>query len=151
MSPMSDHETTSVPVPLRERLPDYLVIFAIGLVVAVVVGGVISAASTASLADGIGYTIILLGVVFLLAGGATGGGYTSLGMGAVGAMFGARRLDEDDGIDSGPGSRGEAPDPYERLRRGLRPEANPRAFWQVIAGIAYVAIGLLVVIRFGVA
>ncbi len=148
---MSDDATTSEPVPLRERLPDYVVVFGIGLVAAAVVGGVISAVSTASVADGIGYTIILLGVVFLLAGGATGGGYTSLGMGAVGAMFGARRFDDGDGAGSDVGARREAPDPYERLRRGLRPEANPRAFWQVVAGIGYVAIGLLVVIRFGVA
>jgi hypothetical protein len=31
----------------------------------------------------------------------------------------------------------------ERLRKGLRPEANPSAFWQVIGGIAAVAGGVL--------
>ena len=33
-------------------------------------------------------------------------------------------------------------DPRERLRKGLRPKANPTAFWQVVAGFAYVGIGV---------
>ena len=34
------------------------------------------------------------------------------------------------------------------MRQGLRPEANPRAFWQVVGGGLYVGIGLLIVILF---
>jgi hypothetical protein len=30
----------------------------------------------------------------------------------------------------------------ERLRKGLRPQANPTAFWQVIGGIAYLVVGV---------
>jgi hypothetical protein len=33
-------------------------------------------------------------------------------------------------------------DPRERLRKALRPEKNPRAFWQVIAGPVYLASGI---------
>jgi hypothetical protein len=33
-------------------------------------------------------------------------------------------------------------DPRERLRKGLRQEKNPRAFWQVIAGLVYLASGI---------
>ena len=33
-------------------------------------------------------------------------------------------------------------DPMARLRRGLRPQANPTAFWQVIAGFVYIGIGV---------
>ena len=29
----------------------------------------------------------------------------------------------------------------QRLDRGLRPEANPVAFWQVVAGLAYLGLG----------
>ncbi len=84
--------------------------------------------------------------MFLLAGGATGGGYTNLGVGAVGAMFGTRRTDEAQSeMDESWGGKPKM-DPQERLRKGLRPEANPRAFWQVIGGMLYVGIGLLIVV-----
>ncbi len=123
-------------------MPDYLAVFGIGLAACVAVGVVIWLISDVTLASAVGYTTILYGVILGLAGGATGGGYTSLGMGAVGAMFGSRRTDESAG---GPGSGGASLDPHERLRRGLRPEANPRAFWQVIAAVSYLVIGLGIV------
>jgi len=131
---------------LRERMPDYLATFSVGLAVAVLIGLVIWAISDVSLASSVGYTIILYGVVLLLAGGATGGGYTNLGLGAMGALFGTRRSDEaQDEVDvSSSGSRGS--DSQDRLRQGLRPEANPRAFWQVIGGGLYVAVGLFIVV-----
>ncbi|HHC08569.1 MAG TPA: hypothetical protein ENK55_07610 [Actinobacteria bacterium] len=123
--------------PLRERFPDYVAFFGIGLVAATAVGIGIGLVFSATVPEGVGYTIIMLGVVLLLAGGATGGGYTNLGMGALEALFAA-------------GGREEGrPDPMERLRRGLRPEANPRAFWQVVGGICYVAVGLAIVVVFG--
>ena len=131
---------------LRERMPDYLATFSVGLAVAVLIGLVIWAISDVSLASSVGYTIILYGVVLLLAGGATGGGYTNLGLGAMGALFGTRRSDEaQDEVDvSSSASR--HTESQNRLRRGLRPEANPRAFWQVIGGGLYVAVGLVIVV-----
>ena len=81
-------------LPLRERMPDYAAVFGVGFLGAAGVGLFISLISDAALASAIGYTVILYGVVLLLAGGATGGGYTSLGIGAMGALFGTRRADE---------------------------------------------------------
>jgi undecaprenyl pyrophosphate phosphatase UppP len=40
---------------------------------------------------------------------------------------------------------GKRVDPMDRLRKGLRPEANARAFWQVIGGVLYIAIGIGIV------
>ena len=127
-------------------MPDYLATFGIGLAVTFAIGIVIWLISDVMLSSTIGYTTILYGVVFLLAGGATGGGYVNLGVGAVGSMFGGRRLDDSEsGFDSRDGN-GTRMDSSERLGRGLRPEANSRAFWQVIGGVAYIAIGLAIVI-----
>ncbi|MDK1019343.1 MAG: hypothetical protein QGD89_08075 [Actinomycetota bacterium] len=127
---------------LADRLPDYVVTFGIGLIVSTGVGVVIWLISDIPLAATVGYTIILYGIVMLLAGGAAGGGYTSLGIGGLNAMFGGGRPDEvrRDARSS------QSHDPYARLREGLRPEANPRAFWQVIAGVLYLAVGLMIVI-----
>jgi hypothetical protein len=133
-------------LPLRDRLPDYGAVFAVGLLGSVVVGLVVFAISDVSLASSIGYTLILYGIVLMLAGGATGGGYTNLGIGAVGAMFGTRRTDEaQDDLGESWGGKPTV-DPHERLRRGLRPEANPRAFWQVLGGLGYVSLGLAIVV-----
>ncbi len=139
-------DAESAVLPLRDRLPDYLAIFGVGLLAAAALGALIGGLSAASLADAVGYTLIGLGVVLLLAGGASGGGYTNIALGATGTLFGGRgRIDED--VDDPDARRGSMPktDPMERLRKGLRPEANPRAFWQVIAGFAYVALGVLVI------
>lgn len=133
-------------LPLRERLPEYLATFGVGLLAAAVLGAVIGGVSSADLTSAVGYTILGLGVVYLLAGGASGGGYTNMALGATGSLFGGRgRLDED--VDDPDVRRGAIPktDPMERLRRGLRPQANPRAFWQVIGGFTYIAIGVMVV------
>ncbi len=146
MDPFPDHPGTDDPLPLIDRLPDYLATFAIGLAASLGVGLIVWFVSDVSLASSVGYTIILYGVVLLLAGGASGGGYTNLGVGAVGAMFGTHRTDE--AYEELDDSRGGSPrmDSRERLARGLRPEANSRAFWQVIGGGIYVAIGLMIVI-----
>lgn len=143
MEPFEDHD--DIVLPLRDRLPDYAAVFGVGLGVCVAIGLVISLVSPASLAAAIGYTVILYGVILMLAGGSTGGGYTNLGLGAVGAMFGTRRADEA-GEDVDPSRK--RVDPHERLQKGLRPEANPRAFWQVLGGLAYVILGLVIVIPF---
>ena len=79
-----------------------------------------------------------LGAILLLASGASGGRYTHLGAGALGAMFGARRVNEDD-REHRDRTSGHTPDPMDRRRKGLRPEKSPRAFWQVVAGSVSIA------------
>ena len=141
-----DAEAADVQLSLRDRLPDYLATFGIGLVATFAIGIVVWLISDIGLSLTIGYTTILYGVVFLLAGGATGGGYVNLGVGAVGSMFGGRRLDDSEtGVESSSGSRKRA-DSSGRLAKVLRPDANPRAFWQVVGGMLYIAIGLAIVI-----
>lgn len=135
-------------LPLRDRLPEYGAVFGVGIAGCIAVGLVIWLVSDVALASSVGYTTILYGIVLMLAGGATGGGYTNLGMGAVGALFGTRRADEAQDDLGTTWSGRDRVDPRERLDRGLRPEANPRAFWQVLGGVAYVALGLGVVVVF---
>lgn len=139
-----------VLLPLRDRLPEYLAVFGLGGVVIVAVGLAIGVSTGASLVEGIAYVAMAGGVVLLLGGGATGGGYTNLGLGAAGAVLGSgQRPDED--YDDAEVRRGRIKkvNPRDRLRKGLRPEKNPRAFWQVIAGFAYLAAGLGLLFRFG--
>jgi hypothetical protein len=134
-------ETDDIVLSLRDRMPEYLAVFAVGFAVSAVVGLLVGLLKHGSLWSAMGYTVMLLGIVMMLAGGASGGGYTHLGAGAVGAALGGRRTDEDDsGSQAGTGQ-----DPMDRLRKGLRPEANPRAFWQVIGGILYIALGAVIV------
>jgi hypothetical protein len=141
-----DAETADVQLSLRDRMPDYLATFGIGLAATFAVGILIWLISDVGLSSTIGYATILYGVVFLLAGGATGGGYVNLGVGAVGSMFGGRRLDDSEtGVESSSGNR-KRMDSSERLAKGLHPAANPRAFWQVVGGMLYIAIGLAIVI-----
>jgi len=146
---MDDHGIGDVPIPLRERIPEYLAVFGVGLGASALVGLFIGLLSSAETLPSIGYTIILYGVVFLLSGGASGGGYTSLGVGAVTSLFQGRRTDEEHEEMAEAMGRSRRITPEERLRRGLRPEANPRAFWQVVGGAAYITIGLLIVIAAG--
>ncbi|MFQ5555012.1 MAG: hypothetical protein ACE5GC_06550 [Acidimicrobiia bacterium] len=144
MEPRPD--PTGVPqmhdLPLRERLPEYGAVFGAGLAAAIVVGALIGLSSV-PLGDAIGYTIVMLGVVMLLTGGASGGGYTNMGIGWIGSLFGSRVRPDDDFEDADVRrGRRAVVDPRERLRKGLRPQANPRAFWQVIGGFAYIAVGI---------
>jgi hypothetical protein len=137
-------------LPLRDRLPDYLTIFAIGWLGIVVIGAAIGAFSTASIAEGISYAALGFGIIMLLAGGASGGGYTNMGLGAAGALFGAaHRHDEDFEDPDVRRGRGLRVNARERLRKGLRPERNPRAFWQVVAGFGYLAGAVLLLELFG--
>ncbi len=73
--------------------------------------------------------LVVYTVVLFLTGGTTGGGYLNLGMGSLAAV--SRRERTAETLD-------------ERLQRGLRPERNPRAFWQVIGGLGYLAIAIVV-------
>ncbi|MGI9642252.1 MAG: hypothetical protein ACR2N9_05670 [Acidimicrobiia bacterium] len=142
-----EDETVDSGLSLRDRLPDYAAVFAVGLAACIGVGLVIYLISDVSLASSIGYTIILYGVVFLLAGGASGGGYTNLGIGAAGALFGTRRADEtQDEVEALQSSKTRLTS-QERLQKGLRPESNPRAFWQVMGGAAYIVLGLIIVVN----
>ncbi len=140
-----------VTLPLSERFPVYLGVFGLGFVVATLAGAVWGAAAGSSIPTAVAYSLMLYGVLLLLIGGATGGGYTNIGLGAVGSIFGGRHLRHDDSYDDPDVRRGamEKMDLQERLRKGLRPQANPTAFWQVIGGIAYVALGVGIVEVFG--
>lgn len=139
-----DEATEDEILPLRDRIPEYLAVFAIGFASSAAVGVALGLMTGGGAWQGAGYTMMVFGVVLLLAGGATGGGYTHLGAGAVGAMFGARRVDEEE-QEHQDRRTGAARDPMDRLRKGLRPEKNPRAFWQVVAGAAYIAAGIGIV------
>lgn len=136
--------------PLSQRFPRYLVAFIVSVLTAAVVGALISLFTDASAATGAGYGIIGLGVAMMLAGGASGGGYANIGVGAVGALFGGhRRYDDDlDDPDVRMGGTGRR-DPMDRLRKGLRPEANPSAFWQVVGGIVAIVGGVLLLNAIG--
>ena len=117
-----------VELSLRDRMPDYLAIFGAGAAGALVVALVATLFGptfrNSFVNILIGYTVLLF-----LMGGTAGGGYSNLGLGALAAVSrrgrGAETLDD-------------------RLRRGLRPERNPRAFWQVIAGLCYLGIAVAV-------
>jgi len=137
-------EIDDVNLPLRDRIPEYLAVFAVGFGVSAGVGLVVGLVGGGSIWSAVGYTVMLLGVVMMLAGGATGGGYTHLGAGAIGAAFGGRRVDEEE-EEFQDRRTGRRRDPMDRLRKGLQPEANSRAFWQVIGGVLYIAVGIAIV------
>ncbi len=145
MEPLHGNEAHQQALTLRDRLPDYLAVFGFGVLGSAVVGIVISLIWNVGVAESIGYTMVLYGVLLLLAGGATGGGYTSLGVGAAGALFGGRRTDEASDQLGNTWSDNAKKSPHDRLREGLRPEANPRAFWQVLAGFTYIGLGVAIV------
>lgn len=156
--------------PLRSRLPTYLRSFGLGVVAALVSGLLIWLFTPAGWVSSIGYTYIVLGTAVMLAGAARGGGYTNLGVGRIGSLAtgaarmgrrsftgrAGRHLDvqtalemEEDSAAEEPEERGSDDaagrrDPMARLRKGLRPEENPDAFWQTLAGIAYVGVGTAV-------
>jgi hypothetical protein len=142
---MSNHlpEFSEELPPLAERMPVYLRIFGIGLAGIVGLGVAIGLFTSAGLLLAVAYSLVGLAVVLLMAGGATGGGYTNLGVGALTNMFGGRRsvegVDELDLIDDPKRN----PRLEDRLRRGLRPGPNPEAFWQVVAGFLYLAIAIV--------
>jgi hypothetical protein len=131
-------------------MPDYLATFGIGWAVILTLGIGVGVFSSASLIEGIAYVAMAAGVILLLAGGATGGGYTSMGLGAAGALFGSRNRPDDD-FDDSDVRRGvlRRVNTEERLRKGLRPEANPRAFWQVVAGFVNLAVAFGLLMTFG--
>lgn len=113
------------------------------------IGLVVALFSSVSYAAGAGYGLMLLGVGMLAVGGTQGGGYANLGVGAVSMLFGSRRHDEDysdERVRRGTAGR---VDPRQRLRKGLRPEANPSAFWLVIGGLVAIGAGIGLLNSFG--
>ncbi len=134
-----------VDEPLAERFPRYLAVFGLTGGLAVVVGTLVGMLSSATLGSSLGWALIVLGVLYLLVGGTRGGGYANIGIGAAGALFGGGRRHDEDAMDHDTRmGRPKKVDPLARLRAGLRPERNPSAFWQVIAGFAFIGAGLYV-------
>lgn len=145
MTGSANVDPDDIVLPLRDRLPEYLTVYGIGWLGVVVIGVAIGALSGATVAEGTAYGAFGYGVVLLLAGGASGGGYTNLGLGAAGAVLGSgHRHDQDYDDPDVRRAKIKRVNPRERLRRGLRPEKNPRAFWQVIAGFTYLAGGIAI-------
>jgi len=154
---MAGFETDVVPgkEPLRERMPEYLAKFSLGVAGCAALGLIFVWASDASFAQGFGYAMVGLGAIFLLsggvAGGGVGGGYSNMGgsagEGAQGATFdhasryqaGAAAHDDRDVLRQQ--MFGAFGDPRERSRKRLRREVNPQAFWHVVAGFSYFALG----------
>jgi hypothetical protein len=131
--------------PLRERFPVYLKVFGIVVLVLTILGLGASVFFGVEMPDGVGYAFILGGTVMMLSGGARGGGYSNIGIGAIEAVATGRSRVDDDYVEDEDLRRGQTmkrKDPMERLRRGLRPPANPAAFWQAIGGVALAAMGL---------
>lgn len=134
-----------VAEPLRERFPVYIKVFILGLVGISLIALMVTLLSDTSPDAAFGFSAIFSGTFLILVGGARGGGYSNLGVGAVEALVGGRnRVDDDVETDAElrQGKVLRRRDPMARLRRGLRPPPNPSAFWQTIAGFAYIAIGL---------
>lgn len=130
---------------LRERFPDYLKAFSLGLAVTGAFGVFLWLVTSLRFEHAIGFTWIFTGVFLLLVGGARGGGYTNLSLGAAEALVGGRNRTDDDyegDADLRQGTAMKRRDPMDRLRRGLRPPPNPTAFWQIIAGFLFAALGL---------
>lgn len=154
-SQLPDGFATHAQLPLRERMPEYLVIFGIGLVVGIVVGGIIGGLSSVGVGTAIGYTILLMGAGFMIAGGIPGSGVYAGGFGRV-FSGGSDPAGQSGGGASGS-SMGSADDvdlgsPTEvrrRMAKRLRYEPNPTAFWLVIGGIVYVIIGLIIAANSG--
>ncbi len=130
---------------LRERFPTYVKAFSAGLLVIGAMGLVLFGLTSAPLSDALGYSWIFGGTVLLLMGGAKGGGYSNLSIGAFEAVVGGRNRTDDDfegDADLRHGKVMRQRDPLTRLRKGLRPPPNPTAFWSAVAGLAYIGIGL---------
>jgi hypothetical protein len=130
---------------LRERFPDYLKSFFLGLAIATAIGLLLGLLTSLQFNDALGYTWIGTGTVLLLSGGAKGGGYSNLSIGAVEALVGGRNRTDDDYEEDSELRHGKVMrrgDPLDRLRKGLRPPPNPSAFWSIIAGFIFIAMGL---------
>jgi hypothetical protein len=117
-------------LPLRARFPEYIAVFCVGLGGGLLIGLLVGLIFDVPILTALGYTVFALGLFCLLGGGAQGGKYTSLGLGE-----GAGRVkfvyDED-------------PNVLANLSGARRPGRNPGAFWMVVGGFLYGAIGLAI-------
>ena len=128
-------------LPLRQRLPGYLAMLGVVIAVCVAAGIVWSLFSEASVAEATAGSSWILGTVMLLLGGTSGSGLSRMSSEDYGIHYGRRH---GHGFDDTEGEILRAEDLKERLRRGLRPKANPTAFWQVVGGLAVIGFGLAV-------
>ena len=136
-------------MPLRERFPDYLTIFAIGLGIGTGTGIVISLVSGGGMGTSIGYTMFLIGAGFMLAGGVSGSGLHAGGFGSVFMPIERRRAtgrahSGGNGQQHPEPAEGTAPDKVRSImEKRLRKAPNPRAFWATVGGVGYLVIGLV--------
>ncbi len=130
MSGIRDSHNTEHDLPLLQRLPDYAAILGVGLAGACGLGVVVGVLSSASVATAVGYTLFIVGAVWLLSGGLVGGGYSVFG---IGQGIGRRTYVQGDGNES----------VMEEMRQGYRPEANRGALWRVVGGAIHVALGVI--------
>lgn len=149
--PMDDRAVTGDDGELAfaERVPIYAKLFGIGLLATAGLGLAIGLLTSVDVMAAFAYSLVALAVILMMSGGTTGGGYTNLGVGAFTNMFGGRR--EIEGVDDMELVRNprRSMDLEDRLRRGLRPGPNPQAFWQVVAGLSYLAIGVAILMAIG--
>lgn len=120
-------------VPLRDRLPGYLAWFAVGLGVGLGVAFVIWLVGGAGLGEGLGYTYGGLGALLLLLGGGRGSGFGGGGSGP----------------EAEDGQSGAKPDLLARRRRRLQRPPDPTDFWLVVAGFAFLGMGIGIASLFG--
>jgi len=157
----SPHEKANPPAGRRlaERMAEYAALFAAGLGAAAAVAVLVVLFSSAGLFTSFGNTLIVLGGAMLLTGGIGGGGYSHLSAEAIDTVLGRTRRRGDAESASGqepdpPPERHQPPPSSITERRGPpttgtqrgRHGPNPRAFWQVMAGFAYMAIGAVFIL-----
>ena len=134
MSP--DHARGDGGVTPDADTRDNLVLFAAGFGGAAVVGFLVLLLTEGSFLAGFGYTLIALAALTLLSGGVAGGRYAHLNIRP-------NQLSSRDDSDADRDRQETEPE-----HRGKRTESDRRAFWQVAFGIAYLAIGGLIVFLF---
>ena len=132
------------PASLRERLPGYLTAFTLGLAGGGVVGVIVWLATSMRLVDAVVYVFSGLGALLLLVGGIRGSGYGRSGGGSDETVAGRSSAGEG---SPGAGASKRAGwaagrDPLERRRRRMSAAPDPGSFWQVVAGFAYMGLGV---------
>lgn len=136
--------TPPTPAPLSERLPRYLTAFALGLAGGGLAGVIVWLATALRLIDAIAYVYSGLGALLLLVGGIRGSGYGRPGGALDEAVAGRRSSREGSAGAAAPRRTGwpSGHDPLERRRRRMSFAPDPGSFWQVMAGFAYLGLGV---------
>lgn len=124
---------------LSDRLPTYAKWLAVEAGAAALIGTAVWALSDITWRGGFGGALVAIGVLSLLTGGMSGGGYMTAG--GYGILFGSRH---NEGWDSTAGEIDRAQDLRGRLMDNLRPRRNATAFWQVIGGLVVLGLGFAV-------